>query len=259
MVGARAGPDREVQRDGTARAQEQGRPITAEPGTVGGDEHVCGEPVPVGLSDRSEAGRAEFLPHLDQPQAVEAEPAPCLDHGRQGREVDRVLALVVGGAAPVPLAVPFGHDPGGEAGPPAGVEAADDIAVAVAEDGRRVRVLDPLRQQHRARGCVRRVDARAGEAQRGERRPHLLLDIGLEVARARRILALGAERHPARKVGLERPVLEPGHGGGDAGVARHQAGPAGTWMWSDPHRRRCEPMRSCSPSVASPRCIARLL
>ena len=55
-----------------------------------------------------------------------------------------VLALVVDDAAPVEAPVLLGQCPGRQASLPVGVEPANDVAVAIAEHGRQVRVLDPL-------------------------------------------------------------------------------------------------------------------
>ena len=104
-------------------------------------------------AELAQAGRAGFLAHLDQPFGVEAEPAALRQHRRLRGDVDGVLALVVDHAAPVVAAVLLGQRPGRKARVPAGIETADDVAVAVAEHGRQGRVLDPLGEQERALGA----------------------------------------------------------------------------------------------------------
>ena len=101
-------------------------------------------------AELAQAGRAGFLAHLDQPFGVEAELAALGEHGRLRRDVDGVLALVVDHAAAVIAAILFGHRPGRKAGMPSGLEPANNIAMAIAEDGRERGVLDTLSVEERA-------------------------------------------------------------------------------------------------------------
>src|SRR4029453_5514555 len=85
-----------------AAAEKDGRPGGREPRPVGGDEQVRLQLLAVGLADLPQVGRADLLAGLDDELDVEAElAAPGLAHGPQGREVDAVLAFVVGGAATI--------------------------------------------------------------------------------------------------------------------------------------------------------------
>src|SRR6187431_3038193 len=93
-----------------AAAEEDGRPGGREPRPVGGDEQVGLQLLAVGFADLPQIGRADLLAGLDDELDVEAELAAAgLAHGPQGREVDAVLALVVGGAAAVD-ALALGRD-----------------------------------------------------------------------------------------------------------------------------------------------------
>ena len=109
---------------------------------------------------------AGFLAHLDDELGIEAEPAAALGpHGVERRHVEGVLALVVGGAAAVEAVAVAGRDPRAFALGPLVLQAADDVAVAVAEHRRQRGILDVGREQHRP--LVRQrvvVDAR-GEAE----------------------------------------------------------------------------------------------
>ncbi len=101
-------------------------------------------------------------------------------------------------------------------------EAADDVAMAVAEHGRVQRVLDALGEQERPLRLGMGEDA-AGKAQRIERRLHLFVDIAAQVGAALRILALRRDRDPAREIGLEGAAVEVAFGAGDGALPAHCA------------------------------------
>ena len=85
------------------------RPAMVEPRPVRADQRVGLERGLVGLAEVGQARRAGLLAGLDQDGRVEAERAALLEHAGQRRDVDRVLALVVGRAAAIHL-VAFDHD-----------------------------------------------------------------------------------------------------------------------------------------------------
>src|SRR5262249_61678876 len=143
------GADEKREGKSAAAAEIAGRTVGGEPRAVGGDQRVGGEQVAVLGADLAQAGRADLLAHLEQPFGVEAEPAALLEHRGERRDVDRVLALVVGGAAAVVAAVSLDELPGREAGLPAGVEPADHVAVAVDQHGPQAGTLDALAEQER--------------------------------------------------------------------------------------------------------------
>ncbi len=131
------------------RAERDGRPVGGEPRPVRADQHIGGEQIAMLGAEFAQARRAGFFAHLDQPFGVEAELAALGEYGRLRGDIDRVLALVVDHAASVVAAVLLGHGPGRKARAPAGIEPADDVAMAVAEHGRQRRVFDPLGEQER--------------------------------------------------------------------------------------------------------------
>ena len=80
---------------------------------------------------------ARLLARLDDELGVEAEAAAALGaHRIECCHVERVLALVVGGAASVEAVAVARDDPRAFAFGPLVLLAADDVAVAVAQDGR---------------------------------------------------------------------------------------------------------------------------
>src|SRR5918994_239423 len=102
MVSALAQIDIEMDAVAAAAAEEDGRPIGRKPRPVGGQEQIGLQFLAVSLAHLPQVGRADLLAGLDDEFGVEAELAAAgLTHGTQGREIDAVLALVVGGAATV--------------------------------------------------------------------------------------------------------------------------------------------------------------
>ena len=143
MVPALARVDLQRVVDDAARAEIDGRPVRRDARPVGGDQHVGGQPLPVGLCEGAQPLRPDFLAGLDKELRVEAEPPALRQHGLQRGERDAVLALVVHGAAPVELvAVPV-ERPGVAALPPLPLMAEHRVAVSVNEHGRQRLVLLP--------------------------------------------------------------------------------------------------------------------
>ncbi len=171
-------------------------------------------------ADLAQAGRAGLLAHLDQPFEIEAEAAAHCEHGGERRDVDGVLALVVGGAAAVVAAVGFDELPGRQARLPVGIEAADHVAVAVDEDGRQAVALATLADQERP-ARLGMAQHPAGEPERLERGLHLGLDVARKLARPIRVLALGRDGDAAREVGLESTAVEIIGGAGNGGISAH--------------------------------------
>src|ERR1051326_2656898 len=97
---------RKIEIHRAARPEKDRRPLGREARPVGSDQHVAGEPVLVLPADFAQPRRADLLARLDQERRIESEPPARLQHTAERRQVDRVLALVVGGAAavePTPL------------------------------------------------------------------------------------------------------------------------------------------------------------
>ncbi len=102
VMAAFAQVDREVEIESTARAQEQRRPLRVETRAVGGDQHVGGERRALALAQLAQSRRTGLLAGLEQHARVEAEMPARGEHLLERREIDRVLALVVGRAAAIP-------------------------------------------------------------------------------------------------------------------------------------------------------------
>ncbi len=116
MHAARAQLQHQVEVEGAARAGGDGRDLGLDARAVAGDQHVGGEFLGVGGDELAQAGGAALLGHLQHDLHVEAELAVALrDHGFERGDVQRVLALVVGGAAAVPAVAFLDQPPGFEA------------------------------------------------------------------------------------------------------------------------------------------------
>ena len=148
------------------------------PRPVGGDQHIGGQLFRVRGDEFAQALEPRSSRHLQHQLDVEAEPAAAFrQHRVQRRQVQRVLALVVGGAAAVPAVALLGQRPGQQAGAPLVFQTAHRIAMAVEQDGRAGRVLDARRRSGSGRSrpadsdaCRRRspgAPARAGSPVRG--------------------------------------------------------------------------------------------
>src|SRR5690606_32690686 len=138
----------EIEIESAAAAECQRWSLRARPWTVGCDQHVSREVFAMGRDQLIEPLRARFLAHLDHELDVEPKPSALLEHRLKRRQVDRVLALVVSGAAAVEPIALSRRDPRSLALGPLVVQPADDVAVAVAKDGRQARVLYARGQQH---------------------------------------------------------------------------------------------------------------
>ena len=172
-------------------------------------------------AELGQAGRADLLAGVDHERAVEAEPAALGDHHLKRQHVDQVLRLVVGGAAPVPALALDGERPRIEALAPLAFEAADDVAVAVAQHRRQAIILVPRRDEERS-AMGDRVGQDLGRiAHALEGRRDLAFEIDAELRSALRHLALGAERDAAREIVAERAGIEVALGAPDGGLTAH--------------------------------------
>src|ERR1035438_10774903 len=113
-----------------------------------------------------EPGRAGLLARFEDDLDVVAQASPARrEHLLERREVDRVLALVVGRAAAVPAVALDADGPGAAGHCPLSVVAAHDVAMAVGQERERRTALDPLGEQERAPLRRRVVDDAAPEYQ----------------------------------------------------------------------------------------------
>src|SRR6187551_1275879 len=142
MVATLAQIDIEMNAVAAAAAEKDGRSVSREPRTVGGQEQIRLQLLAVGFAYLPQVGRADLLAGLDDEFDVEAELAAAgLAHGAQGRQIDAVLALVVGGAAAIDALASGGGFPGIEVVAPFAFHAIDDIAMAIGEHGRQRGIL----------------------------------------------------------------------------------------------------------------------
>ncbi len=224
MMRARAQFDDQIDRIAAARAEENRRLVRRDARAVGADQHVGLEQiVAVPRAQFAQARRADFLRHLDQYLAVEAERAAFLQHGGKGGNVDAVLAFVVGGAAAID-ALAFDDDPPRlKARPPQLVLAGDGVAMAIDQHGDESRILDALGDQRRRPARI--VEDAADKSERGERRHDLIVEISTERAGARRFLAGAGNGDAPAQRGKETAVVEKGVGPGDGAAAAHHATP----------------------------------
>ena len=212
----------EIEVDGAAAAECDGWALRAHARAVGGDQNVGGE---VGLVRRHQLGEAlgaRLLARLDDELDVEAElAAALLAHALEDRHVEGVLALVVGGAAAIDAIAVARGDPGTLALGPLVLQAADDVAMAVAEHGRQLGILDAGGEQHRPLARQRVVVDAGREPHARERGRHLLVQVAVELGLAGgQQLALGLEADAAGQLGLEGTLVDIGAGTGDGTRAR---------------------------------------
>src|SRR5262249_49476670 len=155
--------------------------------------------------------------HLDDELGVEAEPAAALrvDGGERGH-VEAVLALVVGGTAPVePIAIAR-RDPRPCALGPQVFKPQDDVAVTIAQHRRQVWILVAAREPDGALTWERIGEDLGVKAETGEGRHHLPLEIGVKLGQTvGQLLALGLHGHAPGKISFERAIVDIGAGARD--------------------------------------------
>src|SRR6202035_707579 len=100
---------------------------------------------------------------------------------------------------------------------PLRLQPADDVAVAIAEDGRRGARLAPLGDQDRA--AYRVVEDCDGKAEKLQGRRDLAAEVDAQYRRALLDLAFGRDGDAAGKVGGKPAIVEIDFGGGDRGGA----------------------------------------
>ena len=178
-------------------------------------------------AERVEAGGADLFAHVDEDAGIEAEATAGLQDGRDGGDVDRVLALVVGGAAAIDVVAVDVELPRALALAPLLVLAAHHVAMAVGEDGRQVFALAPFRDEEgRAAGdgVLQHLPAIA-ELVQG--RADLLGEILVEDRPAVRVLAFRRNGDPPGEVAMKGAGVEMAFDFLDDGGAGHGKGLAG--------------------------------
>jgi hypothetical protein len=149
MMGGRAQIDVKIEVEGAAGSEKDRRTGRRQSGPVGRDQDIGGERVALALAHRAKARRADLLADFHQQLDVEPKLAPLPEDLRERGKIDRVLALVVGGAAPVP-AIAFDADlPWRKPVAPLRIVAVDDVAVTIGENRRTIVAFMPLREKKR--------------------------------------------------------------------------------------------------------------
>ncbi len=209
MVRAFAQVYRQLEVEHSARAEKQGRACRRQARAIGGDKDVGGELFCVGLAERAQARGAIFLAHFQKQFDVETQLAiASLEGLLQCRQVDQVLALVVGGAAPVPALATFNHLPRRQAGLPLRVIAANHIAVAVTEQRRQFSGFDARGDHQRAASGDRVVMHGNAETQALDMRGDELMNITIQLGQALGLLALGRVGNASAEQGEKGAVVE---------------------------------------------------
>ncbi len=199
MMPALAQIDDEVEIHRSARAEKDRRPLGRQAGAVGGDQYIGGEAAFLLPANLAQTGRADLLAGLQQQDRVEPKPSARLQHGFEGREVDRMLALIVGGAAAVePVALP-GQLPRRQSVAPLRLKPANHIAVAIAEHRGRRPLLAPLGDEDGA-AAYRIVEDFVLKAEPHQGWRDLVVEIGAEyrAARSSTWLSVGIATRRAR-------------------------------------------------------------
>ena len=207
--------EREPQRP--SGAEEERRVFGGDPGTVGGEEEIGVEFCRVCGGECLESERTRFFGGLHEdlhviaqrsslnvtdgtaPVAVAAVAVPIADFAAQRLENDLecqrvhgVLTFIVGTSAPVEAIAVAGENPGVEALRPLRVVGELHVAVAVEEDGRQIRVLNPCRDEQRVLSGLRVVVDRRRKAQCRELGGDLLGEVGMCGRAVARRLTFGA-------------------------------------------------------------------
>ena len=208
MVAALAQLEREREVHHAAGAEIEHRRVRPQARAVGGDENVRDQGLAMRLGNLAQSWRADFLAGFEEHTDVEAERAATGRQDlRQRREIDRVLPLVVGGAAAIDALALDSQAPGPVSPCPAVALAADDVAMPVGEHGRHVVAFPPFRDQEGAARRDRILDASPAKSDFFERRTDFLLQVGVQLVAAT-FLAFSLDRDSACEVGMEAAAVE---------------------------------------------------
>ena len=184
-----------------------------------------------------------------------------------------MLALVVGGSAPVPAPVLDRDAPRRATAAPLGFVARDDVAVPIREHRGQRRIFEALGEQHRRRAGDRIGPDRAVESEPGEIRRDLSRQVAQQVGAGIRPLAFGAHGHARLERREQRAGVHPARGVRERCGTRlielvHRdsrdckwlhisgslPGTAPASIWTTPGRRRILPLRSARCDLRSPDC-----
>ena len=174
---------------------------------VGGNQHVRLEKRLALRKQLIEARRADFLAHFQDELAIETQGAALGENGAQRSDVDAMLALIVGGAAPInPVA--FHHETEWvQAFAPLLGLGTNDIAVTVDQHGFEGGVLDALGEEEGDIRIRRIFQNPAFETEARQLRRDFLIEIAQQRAAIRRLLAFGLESDHAAEL-LQKAALQ---------------------------------------------------
>ena len=149
------------------------------------------------FADLAQIRRADLLAGLDDEFGIEAELAAArLANRTQRRQIDAVLALVVGGAAAIDALAFGGRLPRIEIVAPFAGHAVDDVAMAVGEHGRAAR--HPRDSPPADKGPCRSAIRSIGSRNRAAKMPAAVLyEIGAQAQSPAGVLAFGLIGDPA--------------------------------------------------------------
>jgi hypothetical protein len=129
--------DVELDPDAAPAAKKYRGAFRRKTGAVGRQKQIGVQFIAERFTDLAQIGRPDLFTCLDQEFGIEAEPAASrIANGAQGRQIDAMLALVVGRAAAVDTIADRCRLPRIEAVSPFALHAVDDIAMPVHQDGR---------------------------------------------------------------------------------------------------------------------------
>ena len=227
MMSALAQIDHQVDRVAAAGTEIDRRLAGRDARAIRGDQQIGFQQLLlVPRTELRHAGGPHLLAHLDQHLGVEAEPAALGQDRGQRRDIDAVLALVVGGAAAVDAVALDRQGPGRKPRPPQIVETADGVAVAVEQDGDQLGIFDAFRHQERRSLAERVVENARRKVELGQARHHLVVEIAAQHAGALRLLAGARNGDPPRQIGDEFAAVEIGVRTRDRGGPIHAVTPS---------------------------------
>ncbi len=148
MMPAVAQIDVEMNPQAATAAEENGRSIRRQPRPVGRQKQIGFQFLAQSLAHLAQIGRADLFAGLDDEFGVEAELAAArLADRRERRQIDAVLAFIIGGAAAIDALALCRGPPWIEIVAPLACHAVDDIAMAIGEHGRQRRILMVIGKQ----------------------------------------------------------------------------------------------------------------
>ncbi len=198
----------QAERDAASRSKEDRRSIVRETGAVGRDEHVSRKRPFFGPTELAQSRRADLFAGLKEPFHIASQPARAdIEHRLQGRQIDRVLPLIVRRSPPVPTITINRQTPWTETRSPCLLLAVNHIAVAIKQYCRQQIILVSFCDQKGGAGVEGVFNNSAGEAQPLQCRGHFPGQIIPECFRAIVRLAFSSQPNTTVDRFLKRAKL----------------------------------------------------